>query len=227
MAILSERFGKRLKSLREDAGLSKRDLANKLGINENQIGKWERGDARPRPDMEDSLAEFFKIDPLDLYTSPDEGPTRGGDETAFAEEKDYVLIPLYDLEASAGDGRVVEEPREPQKHLAFQLSWIKGKKGLSRKDLLLVTVVGDSMEPTLREGDVVLVDRSKSHVPEDGLYVLRVDNTMLVKRLHKLSYRTLRVICDNDAYGYFDFDVKGPPKDLRVLGKVVWIGREI
>ena len=115
----------------------------------------------------------------------------------------------------------------PKKHLAFQLSWIKGEKGFRRKELLLVTVVGDSMEPTLRQGDVVLVDRAKAHVPDDGLYVLRVDGAMLVKRLNKLPGRRVGVTSDNEVYPSFEFDLASPPEDMAVLGRVVWFGREV
>jgi len=67
LPILSDVFAKRLKELREGAGLSKVDLAEKLGVSDNQIRRWESGTARPRPEKEDLLAEIFQINPIDLY----------------------------------------------------------------------------------------------------------------------------------------------------------------
>lgn len=67
LPILSDIFAKRLKQLREGAGLSKVDLAEKLGVSDNQIRRWESGTARPRPEKEDLLAEIFQINPIDLY----------------------------------------------------------------------------------------------------------------------------------------------------------------
>lgn len=68
LPILSDIFAKRLKRLREAAGLSKVDLAEKLGVSDNQIRRWESGTARPRPEKEDLLAEIFQIDPINLYS---------------------------------------------------------------------------------------------------------------------------------------------------------------
>lgn len=67
LPILSDIFARRLKQLRQGAGLSKVDLAEKLGVSDNQIRRWESGKARPRPEKEDLLAEIFQINPIDLY----------------------------------------------------------------------------------------------------------------------------------------------------------------
>ena len=83
------------------------------------------------------------------------------------------------------------------------------------------------MEPTLKQGDVVLVNRAKSHVPDDGLYVLLMDGTMLVKRLRKHPGRKVQVISDNEAYGSFDLNLADPPEDMSIVGRVFWFGREI
>lgn len=140
---------------------------------------------------------------------------------------EYVFIPLYDLQAAAGHGVLVEENQRPKKHLAFLKAWVKAERGLHVPHLVLVTVVGDSMEPTLREGDVVLVDRSRVANYDDGLYVLRIDGAMLVKRLHRLPERRVQVTSDNAVYRPFELDLAAPPDDMEIIGRVVWVGRDM
>ena len=138
-----------------------------------------------------------------------------------------IFIPFYDLHTLTGSNEVGGEIQALPQHLAFQSAWLRDKTGLNHEDLLLVTVVSDAMEPTLKQGDVALVNRAKAHVPDDGLYVLLMDGTMLVKRLRKRPGRKVQVISDNEAYGSFDLDLADPPKDMSIMGRVVWFGREI
>jgi len=163
--------------------------------------------------------EWLAIGQGPMHDAEDEGLSGGASGT--------ISIPFYNLQTLTGHSEVKGELSAPPKHLAFQSAWLRDKAGLNHEDLLLVTVVGDAMEPTLKQGDVVLVDRAKAHVPDDGLYVLLVDGTMLVKRLRKRPGRKVQVISDNEAYGSFDLDLADPPEDMSIIGRVVWFGREI
>lgn len=140
----------------------------------------------------------------------------------------YDLVPLYDVRAAAGHGAVVEDEKIID-YLAFKREWLQQELHAGAQDLYLIEVDGESMEPTLRPGDVILVDRrSAQQVPRDGIYVLRMDGTLLVKRLQRLPERRLRLSSDNPAYQPFEIELgNGHADDLAIIGRVVWTGRRM
>ncbi len=87
----------------------------------------------------------------------------------------------------------------------------------------MIRVAGDSMEPTLSNADLVLVDRSVQRIGRDGLYIIAVEEDLLVKRCQiDLETRAVIVISDNPAYE----TIRVTDRDrLDVLGRVVWLGR--
>ncbi|MFH2126730.1 MAG: helix-turn-helix transcriptional regulator, partial [Pseudomonadota bacterium] len=132
----------------------------------------------------------------------------------------------YDVEVSAGGGS--QNYHElPLSHLAFLKSWLVGKKHLQKGELFVVTVRGDSMEPELSEGDIVLVDRSRQEISEDGLFVVRMSSWLYVKRIQRLPAGQIRVLSNNPKYAPMEVDAGTPDQEFQVIGKVVWIGREI
>jgi phage repressor protein C with HTH and peptisase S24 domain len=137
---------------------------------------------------------------------------------------DYTYIPLFRQEVSAGHGAFPHD-KPPRERLAFLQEWIKSR-GLDTNSLFLLPVAGESMEPTLSQGDVVLVDKSVDHVCADGLYVLRLDSHLYIKRLQRLPGGAITVISDNPAYKEFYI---GPETsdDVAIIGRVVWIGKEV
>ncbi len=89
----------------------------------------------------------------------------------------------------------------------------------------MIRVDGDSMTPTLSDGDDILVDREDGAGRlRDGIYVLRIEDALVVKRLAVGPGGRLSVRSDNDAYpGWPDVE----PDSIDVVGRVVWVGRRI
>lgn len=135
---------------------------------------------------------------------------------------DYLLVPQLSVGASAGDG---SEPGDetPVALVAFQASWLRGIAAGHPETLSVIDVKGDSMLPTLADGDQILVDSNDRERRRDGIYVLRTDEALLVKRL-SLNPATRRwtIRSDNGAYpSWEDCD----PAGITVVGRVVWVGR--
>ncbi|MBU4566005.1 MAG: helix-turn-helix transcriptional regulator [Desulfarculus sp.] len=200
-------------------------FAKKAGVSQGGMQKWIKGQSEPGRDKLIALSEAANVRLEWLATG--QGPMRDGGKDDSSIGTDTISIPCYDLQTLTGHSEVKGGLSAPPKHFAFQSAWLRDKTGLNHEDLLLVKVVGDAMEPTLKQGDVVLANRAKAHVPDDGLYVLIMDGTMLVKRLRKRPGRKVQVISDNGAYGSFDLDLADPPEDMTIIGRVVWFGREI
>ncbi len=85
--------------------------------------------------------------------------------------------------------------------------------------LSAIEVEGDSMEPALRDGDEILVDRTPRPL-RAGIHVARVDDVLLVKRLERVGAGRLRLISDNPAYAAVERDLN----EVEVIGRVVWKG---
>jgi phage repressor protein C with HTH and peptisase S24 domain len=138
---------------------------------------------------------------------------------AFVDE--YALVPMYLVEVSAGHGATVESERAVAR-LAFRRDWLD-EIGVRANEIATVMASGDSMEPTIRDGDVLLVDTAHRQVVKDAIYVVRQDSLLFVKRLQRLYDGSLRISSDNQAYA----SETVPKRDLdwlEIIGRVVWSG---
>jgi hypothetical protein len=138
--------------------------------------------------------------------------------------EDYVLIPQLAIEASAGSG-IEPGDETPLAVLAFQANWVRGIASGRPEALTVIGVEGDSMLPTLADGDQILVDTDDRERLRDGIYVLRTDEALLVKRLSvNPATRRLTIRSDNEAYPSWD---DCDPAGVHVVGRVVWVGRRL
>ena len=109
--------------------------------------------------------------------------------------------------------------------MAFKRDWVRHELHANPKDLVLVHMTGESMEPTLGKDDVLLVNRRLRRARTDGIYLLRTGEALLVKRLQFLPDGTVRVISDNPAYEPFSVSL-AEDTDLKIIGRVVWAGKK-
>lgn len=139
--------------------------------------------------------------------------------------KEYVRVPRYEVAASAGGGAFVESEQVVD-YLSFRSEWVKNALGVSVKDLALINVIGDSMEPTLSDGDVVLLDMTFRGVQDSSIYVLQLNGTLLVKRIQHRLDGSLEVISDNQRYKP-ETVIGDDANQLKIIGRVVWAGRKM
>lgn len=135
---------------------------------------------------------------------------------------EYVLVPRYDVRASAGGGAVVHSEQVVD-HLAFKAEWVRNRLGINPVHLLLLEAVGDSMEPTISDGDLLLVSTHEPRIRDNAIYALNVAGDLMVKRVQKRLDGTLVVSSDNPRYRPEEV----APRDsdmLRVIGQVLWHG---
>lgn len=137
---------------------------------------------------------------------------------------DMVLVPKLAIGASAGLGATVDT--EPvHSAVAFDPRWLRDM-GADPRTLSIIRVEGDSMAPTLNDGDDILVDSSLDGTRlRDGIYVLRMDDALMVKRVTRAPGQgRIAVISDNSHYKSWD-DL--PLTALHLVGRVIWTGRRI
>ncbi len=138
---------------------------------------------------------------------------------------DFVMVPRYDVVGSAGNGALIHSEQIVD-HLAFRADWVKNALGVARKDLALISVKGDSMEPTLSEGDLILVDTGVRQLEDSAVYVLRKGEGLFVKRVHHKLDGTIIIKSDNSRYEPETYGPELAPA-VQVVGRVVWVGRRL
>ena len=140
-------------------------------------------------------------------------------------KEEYVLVPRFGLQV--GDGQLLQS-NQVVDYLSFKVGWVEQTMGLDPRQLALVYVRGDSMEPTLKEGDLLLLDRRGFSVPNrvrsDAIYVLLRGEELVAKRLQCGFDGSVTIQSDNPAYAT---QVLSAEKSacVQVVGRVVWVGR--
>jgi hypothetical protein len=197
---------------REDyAGLSRL-----IGRNPAYIQQFiKRGNPKRLSEKDRStLACYFGIDEQELG-GPPSPPGQGG----------LVPIPRLDIGASAGPGSFAGD-EQAQAHIGFHTAWLRDVSRGSPQDLSMIKVTGDSMVSTLADGDDILVDRGDAAASlRDGIYVLRLEDLLMVKRVALSPTRgRVTIKSDNEAYpSWTDVELTG----LELIGRVVWAGRKV
>lgn len=196
--------------------MSVNGFANRCGVAESTLRKYLLG-SRPGSDRLRKIAAAAGVSADWLLTG--KGSMHRPVSRKPKKEEDVVWIPIYEVYAAAGNGYINQEEGSQEK-IALQASWIRQKFHTSPQGLEMIYVRGESMEPTLRSGDVVLLDKKIQEVSE-GIYVLRLEDSVFVKRLHLFPGKVLEVSSDNAAYKTFEIDLKRPPEDFGIIGRVL------
>lgn len=134
-------------------------------------------------------------------------------------------MPRYDVAASMGNGSVIHNEQVVD-HLAFRAEWVRTELGASPNNLILISAIGDSMEPSLRAGDLLLIDRSVESVRQDAIYAIAQDGELRIKRIQRLFDGSLIIKSDNPQYGPENLTVEQAER-MRIVGRVVWSGRRM
>lgn len=211
----------RLVELAERRGTSLSALSKLIGRNTTYLQQFIRKGSPRKLEENDrrTLARFFGVDESELGAPEDKDKSYS--QPRLEREAGWIDVPRLALGASAGPGALAEDDA-PVGHLRFALGWLR-ELGLQPGTLAALSVAGDSMEPTLSDGDEILVANAEGRL-RDGIHVIRRDGTLLVKRLLFEREGRVSVISDNKAYPS-DADVS--LEDVEVLGRVVWKGGRI
>lgn len=190
-------------------------LSRLIGRNAAYIQQFIKRGVPRKLDEEDrrTLARYFGVEDSEL----------GGSPAAAA----HAMVPVarLDIGASAGPGSHADR-EQAIGELSFDSRWLREVSHSAATELSFIRVQGDSMSPTLSDGDDILVDRSDAAERlREGIYVLRRDDSLMVKRLAiNPATRSVTIKSDNPAYpDWPDCDLA----TLAIIGRVVWAGRKV
>ena len=160
-----------------------------------------------------------------------EGASKGGGEYAAlrsilrglrareTRESNYTEVPLREATASMGGGST-ETGDRTLTYLSFRTEWIRSKG--NPEYMTAIRAFGDSMEPTIADGSVVLIDEGRRQFVKNKVYYLRHNGQMYIKRLIDAGGQ-LGIASDNDSNVLLVADAD----DFEIIGRCIWTAREL
>lgn len=211
-------------------------LARAMNVSPSAFRKWLRGEAEPSRERLVALADAAKVSiawlakgeggpPRFESSSPGAGRGAPGETSQGIDTNRFIVLPKVAEGAAAGTGNP-PPPLPKTEYIAFRHDWVRAALGIDPGDLVLETAVGESMLPTIHDGDLLLVDTTDRTFSHFGVYVLEIQGERLVKRVQRKLDGSLVLISDNDTYQ--PDQVSGEMvKGITVIGRVVWGGGPI
>lgn len=198
----------------DESGKSMSAIAREMGITPQAVRAYREGISIPSMDKLDGLAKATgkSSEWMHLGIGDKENHQTG-----------IISVPLLEVSASAGTG-FMNFSEQVVRRVDFYEDWLKQNVRYSKgSNLDLISASGDSMEPTINSGDILLVDHGINEVLYDSIYVAMVNGELYVKRFQKTPSRSLLMISDNPKYRAFELK---PEDDVRIIGRVVyyWTG---
>ena len=230
------KIGNELKRCRIQLRLTQPEMAARMNVSTTTIVNYETGKRLPDIDFLVDFAGECEKDLLSLLglriansPSPKAASTRklldaARDALLAQKAQATVSIPLFhinDLASPASEAPPLQTADEiPQ----FSTVWLERELKADPAHLCLIPIDEDSMMPTLRPGDTILLDRRIAKPDREGIYVLRMNGVSLVKRMQTMPGGALKISSDNPAYETFTINQSDiTDNNIAVLGRVVWV----
>ncbi|WEK07849.1 MAG: helix-turn-helix transcriptional regulator [Candidatus Pseudomonas colombiensis] len=188
-------------------------LAKKAGISNSGLSRY-LGGGDPSRKVLVSLALAAGVNLNWLATG--EGPMEKSNEAA--RPGSLTMLPFLGALESPND-EVIPGRKKNLTSQAFCRYWL-GSHGLDSKALAAMHIRGDSMSPTIRDEDLVLIDVTTKDIQDDKIYVIQDASSLLVRRLQLEPGGRVRALCDNPTHREFEVHREA----LEIVGRVVWRG---
>lgn len=207
-------INERIRGLRERQKLTRKAFGDAIGVSVSKLQSIEDGRQRVDHEVLAAITDCFDVSANWLL----KGAIDAERDTTPASS--FVQIPRYSVSAEAGNsGSFVSDPLDIT-YYAFSLQWIK-RRGLDPKELQIIEVRGDSMEPKLWEGDLILIDRSQID-PKDGkAFVVRVWDEFVVKHVQIIGESAISLLSANTVYPPRELNLPLDDRDFQIIGQVV------
>jgi phage repressor protein C with HTH and peptisase S24 domain len=223
----------RVKNIRELLNMTQGSFGEPLGFKWYKVKDIEAGKIKVSPAVATKIDNIYSFRFEWILTG--EGPMRKDERLADTTSpqrqaiptqqafpaSDFVLIRQVNGRISAGGGVLPDDSVDVQ--AAFRQDWIK-RKGGKPENMSLIKVSGDSMEPTLLSGDLVLVDHGRNTIAaQGGIYAISIEDEIMIKRVQPAIPDKLLIISDNKQYPPYEVELD----KVKINGKVIWYAREL
>ena len=192
------------------------EFCRKSGKKEAQVTQWLNG----HRNMKDVTAREIEADlGLQQFYFEDISTILGNNEIDLENNPDYPTIKKVKLRVSAGITGFTIDSYEPDTTLqAFKAEWFT-KNGFVPSKMLALIVSGESMEPTLYDGDTVVINTADTNLKDGEVFVFNLDGEVVIKRAVKDSGQWW---LDSDNKNNTRFTRKACPDGICIpIGRVV------
>jgi phage repressor protein C with HTH and peptisase S24 domain len=218
---LGGRITERLKKL----GISQAELARRVKISQPTINALIRGGSTSSKHLHRIAAELETSPAWLAGETDDDAPVTVAPSAldALAEKLDLAVIPELELGYSMGGGAVFDQ-YEQRGVVPFQREWLRTMMRGAVADLFVARGEGDSMQPTLLDGDIVLIDTAQRDIrQQDRIWAISYGDLGMIKRVRRTPRGGYLLLSDNPAVPPIDC----ADEEMHVVGRVIWIGRRI
>lgn len=213
-----------LRAILKQRGISYQSLSEQIGRNSAYIHQYLEGGKplRLKEDTRQRIAEALDVDETLLGGPPHRGRSDRDSDAALG--VGVRAVPEYNALVAAGGGVMIDE-EERTGTWPLPSTYLE-EMHLSGNALAVVPVKGDSMEPTLRSGDRVLVDLGDRNISQGGLFALFDGLGRVVKRVEHIPGTRppkLALISDNPLHSKYEVNAE----EIGIIGRVVWAARRL
>lgn len=204
-------IGNRIKEARNHKGFSQELLSEKIGVSKRTLINYEQNDKEPTASTILNIAKYCTISEWWLLTGKGEMLLK---ENNLVASNNNYNIDLLNVRAGAGEG-IYNYVIETIDTISLDKSFFRTPINTSK--VKGIQVDGDSMEPTLKDGDYVLIDEN-INFGTNGIYAIQYGGQILIKRLQFKMDGTILILSDNDKYEKEAFNPKENQLPFQVLG---------
>ena len=202
----------KFKNLVQTLGISKKEMAESLQVSESLLSAIEYGGRNFSLKLLNKIKDVYNIE---LYSDT---PIKT-ESSIENSDPNIIALPYYpDVKAAAGFGKKVPESATKES-LYFDKRWLKAVIGRNPENLSLIRAEGNSMEPTIKDGDLLFIDTSVKEILPNKIYIFKQEDDYRVKRLKTEFNGDIHILSDNPAYPTEIIN-----KDSDIIGQVVWNG---
>jgi len=199
-------------SIRFDA-----QLARVLEVNASTVATWRKNNSMKF----DKIIEFSNDLNLN-WLFYGEGPVWRHQINSSATEPE---LPYYTNLRTTDVSVPKQRPDDRVVHVSIPKTFIREKRASRPEEFFLTRATGNSMEPTIRDRELLLVQKSDQKPHSGRIYLIQLEESILCKRIHELPGNRLRLMSDNNQYQ--ELDLEEGKDSFAILGRVVWHGRTL
>lgn len=199
--FLHERIQQKL----NEKNLKQADIARATGKSSAAVTKWLRGENVPKTEALKQIAKLLNVDDEWLLTgkgsssaTPHLTPIETWDDSTPLDE-DEVEIPFFkDFSFACGSGAINEHIANEKRKLRMSKATLRNLS-ISKENAVAATASGDSMSPTIQDGDTIHIDLGRTEIKDGRIFVICIGGLHYAKRLYNMPFGGVRIVSDNSV----------------------------
>lgn len=215
----------RLIELMETRDFSQSRLARAVGVTQQTIGKLVRGETNNSVHIHKIAKQLGTT--VEYLTGESDNRGEGAmpvpNARMVAEQLSAILIPEIDIAYSMGGGITIDD-YHGKEMVPFPRDWLRQIIRGSFDQVFVARGSGDSMMPTLLDGDIIVVDTAQRQIDrQDALWAISYGDLGMVKRVRKQPDGGYQINSDNQSVSA----ITAYDDEMHVIGRVIWLGRRM